>query len=92
MITVNEFISKINDRDLLEKYHVSGVGIFGSFLHSQQANDIDILISNYQSAEDLISLREELEELSEMKVDLVLERFASPIVLFRAKKEIKYVA
>ena len=41
--------------------------------------------------ENLINFRDELEKLLNKKVNIVIEKYANPIVLYRARKEIIYV-
>ena len=86
---VKEIIYK---NHLLERYHISKIGIFGSIARGGNANDIDILIENFSNYEELVKFKEELERISQTKVDIVLEKYANPIVLHRAKKEIIYVS
>jgi predicted nucleotidyltransferase len=39
----------------------------------------------------LIGLKEDLEKITEMDVDIMLKKYANPIVLYRALKDMKYV-
>lgn len=42
---------------------------------------------NFQDYNDLLSLRKELSEKTGKSVDVVIEKFANPIILYRASKE-----
>ena len=55
------------------------------------SNDIDILIEDYVDYRLLSLLRNELQSLTNKRIDLVIAKYANPIVLHRAKKEIIYV-
>jgi len=92
MITLEQLISLLQNKGLLEKYHIKKAAIFGSILHTNEPNDIDILVSEFRDYQDLIGFREELENATGKHVDLVIEEFADPIILYRARKELKYVA
>jgi uncharacterized protein len=82
----------IVDNQLLSKYGISKIGVFGSFIRDEVSNDIDLLIEdeifNY---ENLLALRTELESNMKKKIDIVIQKYANPIVLYRAKKEMYYV-
>ncbi len=92
MNTYDEVISFIADNNLQLKYHLQKVGLFGSILEKDNPNDIDILIDDYADYKDLIKFQDELETATGKSVDLVIERYASPIILYRAKRNITYVS
>ena len=92
MLSYKEFIEKIKDEKVLEKFGISGFGIFGSFLHSDSPNDIDVLIKDYEDYELVLAFRDELEKIGGCDVDVVIEKYASPIILHRAYKDIYYVS
>lgn len=80
----------INNR-LFEKFNISKVGVFGSTARGEQSNDIDILIEDNIDYRLLSALRDELQELMKKRIDIVIAKYANPIVLRRALKEIVYV-
>lgn len=55
------------------------------------SNDIDILIEDNVDYRSLSVFRDELQKLTNKHIDIVIEKYANPIVLHRAKKEIIYV-
>jgi len=55
------------------------------------SNDIDILIEDSVDYRSLSILRDELQRLTNKRIDIVIAKYANPIVLHRAKKEIVYV-
>lgn len=81
----------INNR-LFEKFNLSKVGVFGSAARGEQSNDIDILIEDNIDYRLLSVLRDELQELMNKRIDIVIAKYANPIVLHRALKEIVYVS
>lgn len=92
MFRLSELIEILKSKQLLEKYHINKAAIFGSILHTDEPNDIDILISEYTDYKDLIMFRDELEEVTGKKVDIMIEKYAEPITLHRAKKDMLNVA
>lgn len=92
MNTYDKVISFIADNNLQLKYHLQKIGLFGSVLEKDDPNDIDILIEDYTNYKDLIKFQDELESATGKSVDLVIEKYASPIILYRAKRNITYVS
>jgi len=80
----------INNR-LFEKFNLSRVGVFGSAARGEQSNDIDILIEDNINYRLLSAFRDELQKLMNKRIDVVIAKYANPIVLRRALKEIVYV-
>ena len=92
MNTYDEVISFISDNNLQLKYHLERIGLFGSILNKDNPQDIDVLIESYSDHKDLIKFQDELENATGKSVDLVIEKYASPIILHRAKRNITYVS
>lgn len=90
-INLDTLKSLIKKKHLLSKYHLKRIGIFGSFIRGERANDIDILIEESTNCSRFLDLRKDLEEITHKKIDLVIEKYANPIILYRAKKELVYV-
>ena len=82
----------IKNENLLKKYNLDKIGVFGSFARGEKANDIDFYIDldNY-SLKNLIPLKNDLENMTEKTVEIMLKKYANPIVLHRAKKDMVYV-
>jgi hypothetical protein len=76
---------------LFEKFKLNRVGVFGSVARGEQSNDIDILIEDNIDYRILSSFRDELQKLMDKRIDIVMGKYANPIVLHRAMKEIIYV-
>jgi hypothetical protein len=87
-----EFLASIRARRILERYHLQDLILYGSFARGEAARDIDILVEDDADMESLLELKQELEDLSGLPVDLVLKRFANPIVMVRARKDFVHVA
>ena len=95
MLGQNNQISELEDimvrNNLFEKFKLSKVGVFGSTARGEVSNDIDILIEDSVDYRLLSVLRDELQRLTNKRIDIVIARYANPIMLHRAKKEIVYV-
>jgi hypothetical protein len=91
----NSQITELEDamiqNNLFERFSLSRIGIFGSAARGEQSNDIDILIEDSVDYRILSALRDELQRLMNKRIDIVIARYANPIVLHRAKKEVVYV-
>lgn len=92
MIAFDTLAELIQNEGLLQKYNLKKVGVFGSILHSENPNDIDLYIEDFNDYNDLVGFKNEIEIRTGKTVDIVIEKYASPIIVFRAKKELKYVA
>ena len=81
----------LNDNELFEKLGVDIVGVFGSFARGEAGEDIDLLFENAHDKEKIVAMKEYLEKTIGKKIDIVFDEFANPIILHRAKKDLKYV-
>lgn len=77
-------------------YGVTRIGLFGSFLHNEQApsSDIDIVIEMEKEKKTLhnfLQFKRALESEFERPVDLGFEHTLKPLVKESIKKSIKYV-
>jgi len=90
--TVNALEKAIKNENLLKKYHLERIGVFGSFARGEKANDIDFYIdSENYSIKNLLGLKNDLEKITEKEVDIMLKKYANPIILHRAERDMKYV-
>lgn len=95
MLEQNNQIADLEDimvrNNLFKKFRLSKLGIFGSTARGEASNDIDILIEDNVDYRSLSVFRDELQRLTNKRIDIVIARYANPIVLHRARKEIIYV-
>ncbi|HBW34003.1 hypothetical protein UF75_3276 [Desulfosporosinus sp. I2] len=88
-------ISQLEDimvrNNFFEKFGLSRIGVFGSTARGEVSNDIDILVEDNVDYRLLSVLKNELQLLTNKRIDIVIAKYANPIVLHRAKKEIIYV-
>jgi len=88
--TLEELKEEIGNR-----YKVRDIGLFGSFVRSQESeeSDVDILVEFEQGADllDLVGLGDFLEEKLGRKVDLVTKRALRPEIRDRVIREVAMV-
>lgn len=80
----------LRDKTVFAQYGLNRIGVFGSFARGENNRDIDLLIEGETDFRKMIQLKKYLEEQLETKIDIVMEKYADPIILFRARKEMKY--
>jgi len=84
---LEKFIKKKNLFGLLG---VNKIGVFGSFARNEKFKDIDLLIEDEVNLESLISFQKILRQNLDVPVDIVLSKYAEPIILYRAQQDLKY--
>ncbi|MGL5190252.1 MAG: nucleotidyltransferase family protein [Cetobacterium sp.] len=89
-MTLDAFKICLKKENIFEKYNIEKIGIFGSIARGEDGNDIDILVDD-TDFKKWIKLKEELEPIIKVNLDIMIEKYANPIVLMRAKKEIVYI-
>lgn len=82
----------LTKNDLLNKYGLTSIGVFGSLARGDNdPQDIDLFIEELADYKKLIQFKTELERLTHKRTDIVIKKYANPIVLYRAKKDMVYV-
>jgi uncharacterized protein len=79
------------------QYHISSIGLFGSYSRNEQTENSDIdlvyLLSENQklSYYQLFDIEQQLQNHFNKKVELVNFKYMNPIIKFKAEKDIIYV-
>lgn len=89
--SVEDLESFIRKSGILRRFSIRHLGVFGSFARNEQANDIDLLIEDDISLKDAMRFKEEMAAMVDNRLDIMLKRFANPIVMYRAKKDMHHV-
>jgi predicted nucleotidyltransferase len=79
--------------ELLRRYRVKKIGLFGSFARNESNNesDIDLLVDfEVKSLDNFIDLAFELEKIFDRKVDLLTEKGISPYILPYIQNEVRW--
>jgi len=82
-----------NNREILKKYGVKKIGLFGSFVRGEQkkGSDIDFLVEFEEpDFDNFMDLAFFLEDLFSRKVELITNGSLSPYILPYIEKEIKW--
>jgi predicted nucleotidyltransferase len=90
-MTIHELESILRKERIFEEFGISKLGLFGSFARGEKYHDIDILLEQNMEYQVRERLKEKLQQLLNIKVDLVPEKFADPIIVYRARQDLKYV-
>ncbi len=90
-----DFLSK-HKSELFDKYGVTKIGLFGSYVRGdfKEQSDIDIaveIVNERKSLGNFFALRRELEEAFKLRVDLGIESSLKPIAKQKILQEIVYV-
>lgn len=86
-----------NKERFMKKYHLTLIGVSGSFARGEQksSSDIDLLIDFEPDTEDLyslkIKLKDEVQYVFNRKVDLCRIKYIKPIFLDQILSDAKYV-
>ena len=80
----------LREQDIFGRFGLSRIGVFGSFARGEEFRDLDLLIEDDIPYRKLIALRDELQTDLTIPVDLMIRRYAEPIILRSALKDIQY--
>jgi len=75
----------------IDNIHIYFADRYDNVLKSIPTIDFYIDLENY-NINNLIPLKKDLENITEKEVDIMLKKYANPIILYRAKKDMVYVA
>jgi len=84
------FQTYLQQENIFDRFGISRIGVFGSFARGEAYRDIDILLEEPIPYQQLIALREQLQDDLKIPVDVMLRQYAEPIILYRALKDVKY--
>lgn len=96
MKNISEIIQllQLNKRELVRKYNLKSLALFGSFIREEatEESDIDILVEFEKPIGlDFVLLADELEEILGVKVDLVTPNSIKPKMFEYIKRDLVYV-
>ena len=88
---VEDLQALLKQQKLLQQFALSRLGVFGSFARNEAAQDIDLFIEDDVSLETALQFKQCLEQVVDNRLDVMLKKWANPIVLHRAMKDMRYV-
>ena len=89
---INDLYILFNEMNLFREYNIKRIGVFGSFARGEQFNDIDLFIEDDLNFQQLIQLRNLLEKETGIPFDIMKKKYAEPVILYRALKDMQYAA
>lgn len=90
-MTIQEMEALLRRENVFDEFGLKRIGVFGSFARGESYHDIDILLEQPMHYKLREQLKNRLQNLLKAKVDVVPEKFADPIILYRAHQDLKYV-
>lgn len=91
---VTRLLTRLREQraDLVERYHIYELGVFGSYARNEQRtdSDLDLLVSFTQTPSllTLVQLEDELGELLGVKVDLAVKSALRPRIAAHVLREV----
>ena len=86
-----------NKERLKKEYHLTKIGIFGSFARNEQSkkSDIDLIVEFEENTPDLytikLKIKKEIQSKFNLPVDICREKYIKPIFRNQILSEAKYV-
>jgi len=90
-MTLQELENILRQQNVFETFGLTQLGVFGSFARGEAYHDIDFLLEQDLDFKTRQRLKRRLTKVLGLKIDLVPTKYADPIILYRAKKDLKYV-
>ena len=91
MQSLKNILQYLANPSFFQTYNLEKIGVFGSMARDEAANDLDLLIdADPRDFKKWIQFKEKIESDLSIKVDIMFEKYADPIILHRAKKEVIY--
>ena len=89
---INDLIVIFKQHDLFRLFGLKRIGVFGSFARGENFKDIDLFIEEDIEYKQVLKLKELLEKKTELPVDIMQKKYAEPVILYRALKDMQYAA
>lgn len=81
----------LRNSGMLKKYNIRKFGIFGSFARREPFRDIDLLLEDDDvNWESLVEFSREFRFATGKNLDIMVKKYAEPLVLKRALRDIQY--
>ncbi len=91
MQSLKTIIEYLESSTIFHTYNLESIGIFGSVARGEDANDLDLLIdADPRDFKKWIAFKKKVETDLTIRVDIMFEKYADPIILYRAKKDLIY--
>lgn len=84
------FQMHLRTNQIFDRFGLGRIGVFGSFARGESFQDIDVIVEDDIPYQQLIQLKNTLQRDLHIPIDVMLKRYAEPIILHRAMKDVKY--
>jgi len=85
--TLNALEKAIKNENILKKYNLDRIGIFGSFARGENSNDIDFYIdAEDYDIKNLINLKNDFERITEKEIDIMLKKICKSNYFISCRK------
>jgi len=89
---IDDLFVLFSENDLFRQYGLKRIGVFGSFARGEKFNDIDLFIEEDIDYNQVLKLKSLLENKTGLPVDIMQKKYAEPVILYRALKDMRYAA
>ncbi len=89
--TIEDIRNYFIEHDLFNKYNLTKIGVFGSFARGEKFNDIDLYVEDDIELRKAAELKLLLQNNYDLQIDLVLKSKENKLIMFYAKKDMKYI-
>lgn len=89
---INDLFLLFKDKDIFDQFGLHKIGVFGSLARGEHFNDIDLFIEEEIDFKKLLRLKKMLEKETGFPVDIMQKKYAEPVILYRALKDMRYAA
>ena len=89
---INDLFLLFKDKEVFHQFGLQKIGVFGSLARGEHFNDIDIFIEEEIDFNKLLRLKKMLEKETGFPVDIMKKKYAEPVILYRALKDMRYAA
>jgi predicted nucleotidyltransferase len=99
MVTQNRVVQylQVNKQEMSRKYHLSKLGIFGSYARNEQtpASDLDLLVEFEENTPNLSHIKEilrnDMQSVFRVPVDICREKYIKPLFRKQILSDAVYV-
>ncbi len=89
--TIEDIRNYFIEHDLFNKYNLTKIGVFGSFARGEKFNDIDLYVEDEIELRKAAELKIFLQNNYNLQIDLVLKSKENKLIMYYAKKDMKYI-
>jgi predicted nucleotidyltransferase len=89
---IEDLTALLRELNVSDSFGIQRVGIFGSFARGEAFRDIDLYVEEDLDGKQALRFKQQLEAETGISFDIMLKKYAEPVVLYRAMKDMRYAA